>query len=493
MMATTTMGLAALATGQAAALESKHAGEALAPGLAKLAANAIEGEAVIRVEGRIPERLSGALYRNGPGLFERDGHRKAHLLDGDGFVQRLALAGGEARHTGRFVRTPKFVEEDEAGRFKHPTWTTRAPGAFSNLGGRIESQAGVTVYAIGGRVYALDEVAPIFELDPQSLDTLRPISPGLEDLPFSNKAHVKIDPASGRWALAGMTFGRTPKLHVVERAADGAVLSHRVVADVPSVYIHDFFLTRTKAVFLLHPAMFNPFPFIAGLRSFTDSLTWRPEQGGRILVVDREGEPNPVWIDAPAVFMWHALNAYERADGRIVMDFVGFDAPDHFIGDDPQLAAFMEGRLAPVAHKGEVRRWTVDLAARAVDAATVSAENHEFPFVDPRLLGSEHRYGYFAANGVGALPGGVARIDLETGVRAVFDHGAAVIAGEPVFARDPQGGLDQGWLLQQCLDGATGTTFFAVLDAARVADGPLARIWLDRHEPISFHGWWAEG
>jgi carotenoid cleavage dioxygenase-like enzyme len=44
------------------------------------------------VEGNIPRELNGSLYRNGPGLFERGGLRKPHLLDGDGLVQRLSCA-----------------------------------------------------------------------------------------------------------------------------------------------------------------------------------------------------------------------------------------------------------------------------------------------------------------------------------------------------------------------------------------------------------------
>jgi all-trans-8'-apo-beta-carotenal 15,15'-oxygenase len=62
--------------------------------------------------------------------------------------------------------------------------------------------------------------------------------------------------------------------------------------------------------------------------------------------------------------------------------------------------------------------------------------------------------------------------------------------GEPVFAAKPGGGIDQGWLITQCLDGASDTTFFALFDAEHLAAGPLARIWLDHHVPISFHGAW---
>ncbi|MEM2906698.1 MAG: carotenoid oxygenase family protein, partial [Candidatus Odinarchaeota archaeon] len=38
------------------------------------------------VEGTIPADLRGVLYRNGPGLFDRDGLRKRNILDGDGMI-----------------------------------------------------------------------------------------------------------------------------------------------------------------------------------------------------------------------------------------------------------------------------------------------------------------------------------------------------------------------------------------------------------------------
>ena len=49
------------------------------------------------IEGEVPRELNGSLYRNGPGLFERGGLRKPHLLDGDGLVQRLSFADGVVR------------------------------------------------------------------------------------------------------------------------------------------------------------------------------------------------------------------------------------------------------------------------------------------------------------------------------------------------------------------------------------------------------------
>ena len=69
-----------------------------------------------RVEGHLPRDLRGTLYRNGPGLFERAGHRKRHLLDGDGMIQAFDFTDTGVRFRNRFVRTAKFVVQSPPGR-----------------------------------------------------------------------------------------------------------------------------------------------------------------------------------------------------------------------------------------------------------------------------------------------------------------------------------------------------------------------------------------
>ncbi len=47
-----------------------------------------------------------------------------------------------------------------------------------------------------------------------------------------------------------------------------------------------------------------------------------------------------------------------------------------------------------------------------------------------------------------------------------------------------------GWLLVELYDGDSRRSSLAILDAARIEDGPVARVLLDHHVPISFHGYW---
>ncbi|MEA1086320.1 carotenoid oxygenase family protein [Sphingomonas sp. CD22] len=86
--------------------------------------------------------------------------------------------------------------------------------------------------------------------------------------------------------------------------------------------------------------------------------------------------------------------------------------------------------------------------------------------------------------------GVVQRLEIADGRRtgsvASFDFGADVCAGEPVFAADPNGNRDEGWLITQTLDVTRGTSGFAILDTRDVAAGPVAVIELGRNGADQF-------
>ena len=48
---------------------------------------------VDHVEGRLPQGLTGTLYRNGPGINEVGGKPFAHLFDGHGMISQFVLDG----------------------------------------------------------------------------------------------------------------------------------------------------------------------------------------------------------------------------------------------------------------------------------------------------------------------------------------------------------------------------------------------------------------
>jgi all-trans-8'-apo-beta-carotenal 15,15'-oxygenase len=388
------------------------------------------------------------------------------------------------------VRTAKFIEEEKADAFRFSTWSMRRPGGvLANLGGgHTRSQAGVTVYPFNDRLYAFDEVSPAYGVDPTTLATLGEERLGDPAREFMIKAHTKFDPLTGEWLLFGISHGATMKLHMIVHAGDGALKEHRIVASPRQIYIHDFFATRNHFVFVLHPMMFSPFRLLTGQATYIESLKWKPQDGNVVMVLSRDGSGEPLLLDAPAAFIWHALNAYEE-DGAIVADFVGYDAPDHFAPHDALFYRLMQGELGTAQAPGKLRRYRMDLRARSLREEIVDSGSHEFPMIDPRAALQKHAIGYFTC-GRGPINGGVKRVDYRSGAAQTFDFGPNVATGEPVFAAKPDGSNDDGWLIVQCLDGATERAFFALFNAGRLDAGPIARIHLPHHLPLSFHGWW---
>ena len=447
-------------------------------------------DAEILVRGKLPTGLRGVLFRNGPGQFERGGRTKRTVLDGDGVIQRLELAEGRARYARRFVRTPKLVAEAAADRFLSPTWTSNAPGLFANVGQHIESQAGVTIYEVCGTLLALDEGGtPGFEIDRDTLETLRPASLGLPDHDASPKAHAKQIAKCGDWLFASTRSGpKGMRIDLVRHRADGTRVATPTVLSPRMGYIHDFAATDRYAVFNLQAVRLHGLRFMAGLASFTECLEWAPEQGNLVLLVDLTTGVSQSF-EAHAAWAWHMANAYECGN-TVVMDFVGYDDPGHFLGPDAQLTAVMRGETGVNGAPGTIRRYVLSPNGRLTQ--TVLADgNFEFPSIDWRTMGAQHNRVYVTAGKEGGmLHTGIAALDTRTGRLDSHDFGTHVNAGEPVFAADSERGRDEGWLITQTLDVERGTSGFAILDAGDVAAGPTATIDLGETMPISFHGHW---
>jgi all-trans-8'-apo-beta-carotenal 15,15'-oxygenase len=444
----------------------------------------------LTIEGRLPSQLSGTLFRNGPGLFERDGVRKTNVLDGDGLVQQLSLRDGQAIHQSKFVRTEKYVEEEKSGRYTYATWTTRAPGGLlNNLGAsNFKTQAGVTAYHVNGRLFALDEVSPIYELDPDTLETKAPILSGMTP-EAATKAHTKLDAKTGDWIVMGGEFGPTMKMHAAIHHPDSSITRLPTVEAPRQVYTHDFFATENYLIVNLHPAELSLVPFLTGLASFTDSLEWNAAEGNLIAIIPKDGAPAR-FLDAPTSWMWHAANAYEQGN-TIIADFAGYDDPDHFIGKDPAFTSIMTGRRGNSGAPGLMRRYIIDLDTNRLREEIVAEGGFEFPSIDPREACHSHRMVYATVgDGKSIFHSGLASINMESAAVTRFDFGDSHYVGEPVFAPDPTK-PEAGWLITQVLDGTSGTSFFAVFDAAHVDAGPLAKVRLTHHLPISFHGSWS--
>ena len=430
----------------------------------------------LTVEGTLPAELRGTLYRNGPGQFGQFGRRYTHPFEGDGAVTAVRFADGRALGAAKLTATTGLADERAAGRILYGTGVPWLRKMSNLVRGRHKNTANTSVVMWQGRLFALMEGGLPTELDPRDLATR-----GETDLDGTVVSMFSAHPhrVAARRAIYnfGLEYGRQTRLHVYE-LPDAAPARHLAAIPLPfAPMVHDFIATPSHLVFFLSPVKVQVPRMLLGVGDFGDYFRWRPELGTEIICVRIDAPDQVVRFTVDAFYQWHFANAHNYGT-ELIVDYVRYASFDSFtaIGDMT--------RAPSALYEGRPHRAVIDLAGRTLVDHALSDHSAEFPTVAPRVTGAHHGYTYLAVDGLSA----VGKLDHASG-QLVAHALTTARATEPVFVPRPGGTReDDGWLLVLCHDGPSSRAFVGVYDAARVADGPLARAWFDHHVPITFHG-----
>ena len=442
----------------------------------------------LALEGKWPADFRGRFYRNGPALNERDGQRYHHWFAGDGMVQQFSFAGGTkpgVRHLGRLVRTPKLVAEQKAGKFLYSAYGTKIDGdalATPAQGPDSYNVANTNAIEHAGRVLAMWEGGSAFALSPDDLSTLGPVTwqEGLAQMPFS--AHPKLDAQGNLW-----NFGSAGANLVVWHVDPKGKLVRAQVGEspYPGGMAHDAAMTARYIVLPLPPIKLNFTEDVSSGKAFT----YEPNEPLRILVMRKDDITERRVFELPSQMVFHVGNAHERADGSIAFSFISSPTPEFVMQTASTLLA---------GHPGSFGGSSTQLAVLDLRSGKVRVEGLrdtvEFPRVHPMREGLLTRYLLTAATW-GSNTGtpnwfhGLQLRDVETGRVQRHDYGLGTVVEEHVVVAKPGGrGELDAWLLGTTFDVAKGVTRVNLLDARRIADGPIATATLPYWLPYGFHG-----
>lgn len=448
---------------------------------------------VTGVEGGLPGYLRGTYYINGPALFGRAGQRDRNWLDGDGMVCALSLDGeGGARFANRFVRTRKFVAEQEAGRPLFRTFGTAFPGDRLRRGLATESPANVSVLPFAGRLLACGEQSLPYALDPVSLETLGVYDFGgaLNEIsPFS--AHPKVDPVSGELLNFGVWFSsKAPKLDYYRfDASGGLALRSRVPLDAPCS-IHDFAVSRRFVIIHLGPYVLDVDGLIGEGRATIDALRWCPDRGSRLLILDRDSGDELARLAVETRYSLHTIRAFEDGD-RLIVDLIEYDGPLYpEYQPFPLLYSNVPDGM-PARYVVDTKRWRIG-ARRVIDYR----EAPDFPCIDPRV-GHEEDFWTLGISTAGRegpkFFDRLARLSWKDGAAAdaYVPPDGRYLGSEPAIVPDPDDASGASVVCHE-FDPRAGASWFVVLDARDLARGPVARLPLDSPIPPGFHSTFCE-
>lgn len=433
-------------------------------------------QALRRLHGRAPAGLSGTLFRNGPAKFHRPGGSALHWFDGDGMMRAFRIDEGQASLTARFLDTPKRRADTAANGVVTPGFGTPVRKDGRGANNDDANSANISVMAAGCEMWALWESGSPMAFDPTTLETkgFKTLRPDLAHMPFL--AHPRVEPNGRVWNLG--LFGQ--KAIVWRLAPDGALEAVEPISLPRASYIHDFTATARHLVIVLQPWIQDRFTM-----PYKDSLSWRPELGTQILVLDKADLGKRRIFEAPPFFFFHLGDAWEEADGTI-----RFDAA---LDKDPAFA--IEGGAAIITGRdvggADPAMALVTLRPGGAVDITRTGLSGEFPRTDPRFAGLARRRTVHLTRGADAHPlmQAVAVSDWQSGRTDVYDFGPGHIVEEMVFVPRPGGQAEfDGWLVGTSINLAARHTELHAFDARRVAAGPIASWAADVALPVTFHG-----
>lgn len=434
------------------------------------------------VYGKAPSGLSGSLYRNGPAQMQYGERYASHWFDGDGLIHRIAIEDGSAVHSARFVQTRKRIEEQKAGKFLAAGFGSVGDESYAIESSDDVNAGNTSVLMMDGELLALWEAGSAFRMDAKTLETkgAKVWRNDLARMPFL--AHPKREPDGRVWNLgvAGSRVG-------IYRIGSGGALEAFDLVDIgAAAYIHDWAMTDKHLIIMVQPwtsERMTP-PFI-------DSFVWRPEDGLKFLIIDKDDLSNRRWAQAPARAFYHTGAAWAEADGTIRIDAALY--PEPVLGPEGA-SAEIRGDWTPKDGSPD-GTFTQIVIPSSGDAHLIETSLHgEFPQVDPRFHGMQRDLTALVSGGAKTTPGATALsvYNWNTGQADTFDFGEDRMVEEFLFVPKPGSTKERdSWLVGPVLNLKAKATDICVFDAAKVSDGPVC-IWrADYSWPLGFHGTWA--
>jgi carotenoid cleavage dioxygenase-like enzyme len=410
-----------------------------------------------------------------------------HWFEGDGMVYAVDFTRKEKENDGddslsspsrlvtyrnRYVRTNSWHDELEAStRLFAPLMNASGesflPNAVHNLfrgGSFLKDSANTALANYGGKMLALQDTMPPWELDADSLETK-----GACDfdgqLPFyvPFTAHPKVAPDTGHLHFFGFNPVYPP--HISLGALDGDTGK---MSDVTSLwhnaaqgatFMHDFCVTAKRIVLFEGSMNIRPTRMLGGKHP----LMYDPKQRARFGLADRDPSTGAVvgdvrWCECScAQMVYHFINAYECEEtGNVVVTGVREDGFFHGALAANGTRQWIEEALASGDAVPRVHEWVIDpVSCEVIGERWLFDDVVEVPRINDAFAGVKNRFAYAGrvhgsslANDAQLKFDAVVKFDLETGRSETYEHGVGRYGMEQQFVPATNGkDEDDGWLV----------------------------------------------
>ncbi len=442
-----------------------------------------------------PDWLRLRYIQNGAGLFSIGDEPYHHWFDGLALLRQFEI-GAEVVYSGRFLESQDYLTSSRRQQISYTefatvparnlwqrVWCTVNPGAQQ---GHNDS---VNLQPIQDELVAIGDQKGGTLVDPGSLRT-----PGEFDihkfLMMTSTPHPQRDDERRGWVNLGIGATLKGFGYHVYLLRDG---SHRPepIVFIPRsrpAFLHSVAMSQRYVIVSEMPYLVSlPKMFTLGLRNKPgiDAVDWKGSEPLTLFVIDKEKRKIAARVEVPAMFYFHATNAFDDGDD-VVIDLCTY--PDDTVIDELYLARLRGphgGHISPAT----LVRYRVHVPSSSVTHDVITDASVEFPRGNPHNDNRPYRYTY-ALSINPAVPNDAAnqlvKVDVTNGATATWFE-AGCYPGEPLMVPRP-GAIeeDDGVLLCVVLDAKVPATMLLVLEARSMEE--IGRAYVPVVVPFGFHG-----
>jgi len=442
----------------------------------------------LKIHGTIPKWIEGDFLAIGPGIFEIQGNKAYHWLDGLAMIHNFSFHHGTITYNSRLINSNYSKECFNKGKIsgstpekKQSTWA-KLSSAFSSSERVPYDNTNVNVIPYRNTYVTLTESPHHLTIEPKSLKTLHPFFYADKIEAQFASAHPHFDPATKYWYGVLVNYAHNSDYLIYRRAENSN--KREIVATIPvgyPAYIHTF--TVTKNYFIITEAPFNvsPYDLLMTDKAYIETFSWKPKTGTQFIVINRANGNLVGKFKTEAFFTLHHINAFEK-NNEIMIDLIAYNDP-------AIISAFNLENICssnPKVPISEFRRYTVNLITKNVSMKIFAPDSGEMPNINDAYRTKEYHYLYCnMSNKPGTLADQICKIDLKNGQKLLWQS-PGTYPNEPVFVPTPhQHSEDDGVVISHVLDAAKKQTFILILDAKNLQE--LARASICGYIPFTVH------
>ena len=449
---------------------------------------------VLAPEGSIPLWLSGSLIRNGPINISVNGESNSHWFDGLAMLHAFAFEQGAVRYSNKFLRTEAYTTVFEKGSLHYPGFATDpCRSLFKRLftwfvphTRRHLPNANINIVQLAKEYVALTEVPLPVRFDLTTLETLGVFD--YHDRLPQEKCWESAHPHTYENRIFNYLIQYGSTSHYVLYRFSNTASERQIIARIPveePAYMHSFALTEHYVIFAEYPFVVKPLDFITKDIPFIDNFIWKPDQGTRFTVINRQDGTLHGTYKTKPFFAFHHVNAFEK-EKTLYLDIVCYD--------DPLIIQKDADYFKTPSEEREKQRMRLERFALSLDVDYVSSEilfegPIEFPRINGTFDGQPYRYVYladprdpFSQSDLRSLY----KFDTFSQEAQTWSE-LGCYPGEPVFVSSPSSTQeDEGVILSLVLDLNKKTSFLLILDAKTFQE--LGRATAPHSIPPGLHG-----